>query len=118
MTSKNLIWPANDEDTLHARSAAHSCRNWSSRPDDASDSPSPKRASSVDLSLPALGKQQLPDKAAFPLLTKLLVSALLVLFVAQVPGGHISAPSCHACKLVLVISLQCAHTSPLVHLLT
>lgn len=72
------------------------CRNWSSRPDDASDGQSLKTASSVDLSLPALGKQQLPDKAAFPLLTKMLVSALLVLFVAQVPGIHTSAPSCNA----------------------
>lgn len=57
------------------------CRDWSSRPE---DDQRLKRASSADLSLPALGKQQLKAKAAFPWVTKLLVSALVVLFAVQV----------------------------------
>ncbi|KAL3157950.1 hypothetical protein ABBQ32_012350 [Trebouxia sp. C0010 RCD-2024] len=53
---------------------------WSSRPEDEQRL---KKASSVDLSLPALGKQQIKAKAAFPWVTKLLVSALVVLFAVQ-----------------------------------
>ena len=56
------------------------CRNWGSSPD---DDQTLARAPSVDLSLPALGKPK-PAKAAFPYLTKLLVSALVILFVFQV----------------------------------
>lgn len=53
--------------------------NWSSQPD---DTPAITTASSADLSMPGLGKQKLA-KAPFPLLTKLLVSAMVLLFIYQ-----------------------------------
>lgn len=65
------------------------CREWSSRPEDEQRL---KKASSVDLSLPALGKQQIKAKAAFPWVTKLLVSALVVLFAVQVTNQCKSQP--------------------------
>jgi len=65
---------------------AVSLRTWGSQPDDDS---SVSKASSVDMSLSDFGKQQ-PAKATFPLLTKLLVSAMILLFVYQVRylGSH------------------------------
>ena len=61
-------------------------RTWGSQPDDDS---SVYKAPSVDMSLSDFGKQQ-PAKAQFPLLTKLLVSAMILLFVYQVcyMGSH------------------------------
>ena len=61
------------------------CRNWSSQPD---DTPAITTASSADLSMPGLGKQKLA-KAPFPLLTKLLVSAMVLLFIYQVYPCHV-----------------------------
>ncbi|KAA6420977.1 MAG: hypothetical protein FRX49_09117 [Trebouxia sp. A1-2] len=58
---------------------AVSPRTWGSVPDDNSSVP---KAPSVDTSLSDFGKQQ-PAKANFPLLTKLLVSAMILLFVYQ-----------------------------------
>ena len=61
-------------------------RTWGSQPDDAI---SVSKAPSEDMSLSDFGKQQ-PAKAQFPLLTKLLVSAMILLFVYQVRymGSH------------------------------
>lgn len=78
-TSVRSAGGTNDNPFITNRGKKDIDETWGSQPDDDS---SVYKAPSVDTSLSDFGKQQ-PAKAQFPLLTKLLVSAMILLFVYQ-----------------------------------
>lgn len=78
-TSVRSAGGTNDNPFITNRGKKDIDETWGSQPDDDS---SVHKAPSVDMSLSDFRKQQ-PAKAQFPLLTKLLVSAMILLFVYQ-----------------------------------